>query len=323
MTSTKRLAWIDWAKALLIWLMVWGHAGLKGYAHAYVYAFHMPAFFIISGYLYKPHKWQATIKSFLIPVLAFSSIYLFYYLIKMALKGEYISIYSIAMMITPPLYKIDNGEYITLFTGLWFIEVLIFCRFLLGDIKLFSFIRTHYKVMLPALIIIATLEPLYREYMHPLDSWDIYRVIYCMPYMMVGIMLKEHSSKLLNIRKCILAIMAMIYVVMTYFNTYVDISGNKLGINYIYTFINAIITSLLFFNILTELKASDIIVVFSVGTLLILGLHSIILQCCDSIIRHYSFHNITLLKSFIVMALCYFPIKWSMKSVPILLGKAK
>lgn len=82
--------------------------------------------------------------------------------------------------------------------------------------------------------------------MHPLDSWDIYRVIYCMPYMMVGIMLKEHSSKLLNIRKCILAIMAMIYVVMTYFNTYVDISGNKLGINYIYTFINAIITSLLF-----------------------------------------------------------------------------
>ena len=65
---SDRENWIDWTKAILIWLMVLGHARLNGILLDFVYAFHMPAFFVISGYLYKPHNFIHTIKSFGIPI---------------------------------------------------------------------------------------------------------------------------------------------------------------------------------------------------------------------------------------------------------------
>lgn len=47
----KRLDYIDRAKGILIILMVIGHIWQKGYLFDFIYAFHMPGFFIISGML--------------------------------------------------------------------------------------------------------------------------------------------------------------------------------------------------------------------------------------------------------------------------------
>ena len=41
------------AKALCIILMVVGHSGCPAYLHDWIYLFHMPCFFLISGYLLK------------------------------------------------------------------------------------------------------------------------------------------------------------------------------------------------------------------------------------------------------------------------------
>ena len=44
--------WIDWAKAIGILLVVMGHVDTKlTGANALIYAFHMPLFFVVSGYL--------------------------------------------------------------------------------------------------------------------------------------------------------------------------------------------------------------------------------------------------------------------------------
>lgn len=47
----NRLDNIDWAKGLLIILAVIGHIWQAGTVHNFIYAFHMPAFFVISGML--------------------------------------------------------------------------------------------------------------------------------------------------------------------------------------------------------------------------------------------------------------------------------
>lgn len=47
----KRLDYIDTAKGILIICMLFGHIFLDGLPHQLIYAFHMPAFFIISGIL--------------------------------------------------------------------------------------------------------------------------------------------------------------------------------------------------------------------------------------------------------------------------------
>lgn len=103
----KRENWIDWSKAILIWLMVLGHAGLSGMPREFVYAFHMPAFFIISGYLYKPHSCLRTLKSFGIPILFFSVINLSFVLLKMSMKGESIVLVDLLGKIPPPLLQMQ------------------------------------------------------------------------------------------------------------------------------------------------------------------------------------------------------------------------
>ena len=49
--SNKRNASLDIAKAICIILMVIGHSGCPTYLHDFVYMFHMPCFFFISGWL--------------------------------------------------------------------------------------------------------------------------------------------------------------------------------------------------------------------------------------------------------------------------------
>ena len=47
----KRDLTLDLAKAICIILMVIGHSGCPDYLHRFIYMFHMPCFFFISGYL--------------------------------------------------------------------------------------------------------------------------------------------------------------------------------------------------------------------------------------------------------------------------------
>ena len=47
----QRFHWIDWAKVILIYLMVVGHCFPIKWQYNLIYAFHMPAFFFISGFL--------------------------------------------------------------------------------------------------------------------------------------------------------------------------------------------------------------------------------------------------------------------------------
>lgn len=52
MESTKRVRWLDSVKGLAIVLVVWGHIALyAGAARVFVYAFHLPVFFVVTGIL--------------------------------------------------------------------------------------------------------------------------------------------------------------------------------------------------------------------------------------------------------------------------------
>ena len=52
--ETKRIEWLDVIKALGIILVYFGHAHVSGYI--YIYMFHMPMFFIISGFCWNEEK---------------------------------------------------------------------------------------------------------------------------------------------------------------------------------------------------------------------------------------------------------------------------
>lgn len=50
---TQRKNWIDWLKAFGMVMIVWGHCFPRGGMSEFLYAFNVPLFFIISGYLTK------------------------------------------------------------------------------------------------------------------------------------------------------------------------------------------------------------------------------------------------------------------------------
>jgi len=56
--NDRRFNWIDWAKTFGIYLVVLGHAfapkeGIALEARNFIYTFHMPLFFFLSGFLFK------------------------------------------------------------------------------------------------------------------------------------------------------------------------------------------------------------------------------------------------------------------------------
>lgn len=70
-----RLEWVDVAKGLGIILVVIAHAWTQGRVRDTIYAFHMPLFFVLSGYVARPHPMgdflRRQIRSMLVPYIAF------------------------------------------------------------------------------------------------------------------------------------------------------------------------------------------------------------------------------------------------------------
>ncbi len=50
---THRLTEIDFIKGFGILLVLIGHSGISGFPYVWIYGFHMPLFFIVSGLFYK------------------------------------------------------------------------------------------------------------------------------------------------------------------------------------------------------------------------------------------------------------------------------
>ena len=79
----QRLKWIDIAKAIAIILMVVGHSSIPSFISDFIYAFHMPLFFIASGWTTNWNKYSFSdfIKkkfgSLLLPFIVYSIIVLF------------------------------------------------------------------------------------------------------------------------------------------------------------------------------------------------------------------------------------------------------
>ena len=62
--SKKRILWADYAKFVAIYLVVLGHADLPfGDSRNFIYLFHLPLFFLISGYFDNSLKYNFKTKA--------------------------------------------------------------------------------------------------------------------------------------------------------------------------------------------------------------------------------------------------------------------
>ena len=86
----ERIKWIDYGKAIAIFMVMWGHTGLYGPVYVAQYMFSMPFFFFASGYLFSFDKYpdyknflKRRIKQIIVPYLLFHFVnYLFWFFIS-------------------------------------------------------------------------------------------------------------------------------------------------------------------------------------------------------------------------------------------------
>lgn len=81
MVGTKRrIEYIDIAKALGVFLVLAGHTGLPLPFRSWIYSFHMPLFFFISGIWFRKRPWKDSlvrgIGAYLVPYLGYSVVFL-------------------------------------------------------------------------------------------------------------------------------------------------------------------------------------------------------------------------------------------------------
>lgn len=163
-TSRKRETWADFVKGAAILLVVLGHSG-NPVLHHYIFWFHMPIFFIISGYFFKPIKstnelkpyiWKKA-KHFLIPYFFFGIIISLVLFILNLINGTASPLYFVKQ-IAMILYggRVANGT----LGVFWFITCL-FVTQILFTLLLLKF-KSKYKIAMALLIfyVLAHLESL-------------------------------------------------------------------------------------------------------------------------------------------------------------------
>ena len=176
--QNHRIEWIDIARGITIILVCLGHRDIPTGLTKWIYTFHMPAFFFISGYVTKYDGisfgafMKKKLKGLVIPYLSLGAVYiLLEFLYAMAFHKDF----QIVSMLTNLLkgHSIGSG---------WFIVALLV-------VELLSFALHHldWKIRLPIVILIVAGGFVLNSYIDNQLIWDI-------PAAMIGIFFFEFGS---------------------------------------------------------------------------------------------------------------------------------
>jgi fucose 4-O-acetylase-like acetyltransferase len=334
----KRILWIDYSKTIGIFLVILGHIKIAPEYSQFIYSFHMPLFFIISGFLEKNKSIKETIivglKTLLIP-------YLIMYLLSFIIwipsrilwhKELYENEAMLNGLVLKPLVGMLFGvgydtRYSTMMNiPLWFLFGLFFVKIIHSVlIKIFRGKAILYVIASIGIIgLVYLLKQTGVDLLFSIDS-----AIMTFPFFATGYLCKKfnglNSKIVLNI--IIINISFGLTLLLCKYNGRIDINGFNYGKNIIIFYISGIsgtvmtICISMLFN-----KRLKIITIISNGTIFILAFHSYFAAMVIRIIRMYGqglnlVVGITI--SVITLLSMVIPIIIVRKYMPIIIGKRK
>lgn len=295
--------------------MVVGHWTSNPLILAYIYSFHMPALFIISGYLYKPHSWYSTIASFAFPVLFFSLVNLLFQL--------FLGDRTIESALNPRiLYDIIHYRYglgTGLFMGDWFLWVLIGLRFFFGDIGFFKPLKRYYLPIAILCVAYMTFESCLISVNTIFRGYYVGLMIPSLAFFSLGLWLKDSILSPKDVPVKYISLLLLLFVVLPFVNGKCSINSDEYGRSYLLFAINAALSTILLFTIAARIPSIKFVRTISKGTLVVLGTHMPILR----ILRLLLPETLSFTFPFITIILCYYIIIACERYCPMLLGKSR
>lgn len=158
--KSYRIEWIDITKGIAIFLMVIGHTSIPKCVSNYIWSFHMPLFFLISGVLYDADKYNSfskmirrRVQTLIVPYVFFSLV-VFYgmFLLDMAdIKELYLGWNGYALWFIPVLFITEIMfnriiKYVRLFKENYSTEIIAIVLSLLGFVL--SIVKIHFPFKL-------------------------------------------------------------------------------------------------------------------------------------------------------------------------------
>lgn len=286
----KRIIWADYVKAFTIWLMVLGHSSLNNDALMnFITSFHVPVFFLISGYFEKGHNrtilyrikkgWQQLV----LPFIFFNILGLLSCWISPYLHPElYYNIHGYKIFTNAILGIFLMDDFVTSYSYLpvgptWFLISLFICKVLFGifiQISKMEKFKKYISYILFLLLIIILYQP--QIHFASIDSAAM-----AFPFYVMGFYLKEYKvlSKKIPLKILVPVFISAVCVlwILSQYNGFVGVDGGNFGNSIILFYCDAIIGSfmIIFFSMILSYKDSNIRILSFIGenTLTILGVH--------------------------------------------------
>lgn len=298
---TKRIEWVDITKGIAIFLMVCGHTSIPQSVSNWIWSFHMPLFFIMSGALFNATKYPnfscfllKRVHTLVIPYIILSFVVL---------------LINDNVLIVEWLYKGWNNGY-----ALWFIPVLFFA-------EIYSYFIIHYghgvkKVLFWAGIIGSTG---YLLSFYGIRFWyNVDVSFYACFFYLIGYLLRNRLKQGLFCNWFLIFGILFLKIVLSQICPRTDMASNTCGWYGLNAF-NALLGTLAIIMIAKKdvLKKNNIVRTFFVwagqNTLVILGLSQVVNvqlkfvmenmpmpEFINFIIRHFSLWIILWLLSVII-----------------------
>lgn len=230
-TNPQRAGDVDLLRCFGIVLMIMGHIGFGGTFDKYIHAFHMPLWFVISGYFFneKKNTYEHIIKkirTLLIPYLFFSVCYE----ILWTLKGHE-QWYGIVW---------PNTIQVPLNGALWFLPAMF-----MVDIVSFLFLKyiplKFNFIIFPMIAIMGSFHLISLPF--SADS-----ALVGIGFFFIGYLIKRYGEKLLNLDTCYVLMLFILNIFGIFYNEYVNVRSNQYG-NILLFWINAVVAVITFWNI--------------------------------------------------------------------------
>lgn len=277
---------IDILKAIGILLMVFDHAGFGSTAHIFIQSFHMPLFFIVSGYLWKQRPFGKVVsirfRTLLVPYFFFS--FLYFCLSAMVLRRNQFDALIVLKAIF--LFPTDLFNH-SWFSALWFLP----CMFLTSiTYAILSKYKFFYKAV--CVLIITTLGAIWSSTSDVMLPFCLEPFTAALMFMLIGEAIRKFNLdyKIFSL-KCSTILLMVCWAILTYLNKSVDMRSARFNIVPLY-FLNGVLGTLAFWGLSRWINAwhfrtADMIQ----KSLQFVGVYSIVYLCIHQlplfILKHY------------------------------------
>lgn len=319
-TQLGRIVWLDYAKVIGMFLVIVGHLPFK--FNFAISLFHMPLFFMLSGYLYKRRCLKGELirsgKALILP-------YIFYNLLIGIVHTLVFRDNPFELLRYIVLFEQEQLPYA--FRAMWFLISLFTMRIISSLVGKYS---------LPISLILFTSCCLYKyicglEYITS-DPFQITSTILCYIFFEIGRYMKVSSTRTVHqpYRKSIMYIMLATYLVICAIILLcvrlnhmreVNLFRSFYGDNIIVFLITSITISFMYMHTMSIFfkKNNKLIEELSNGMIFILCSHQLVIVLCNEFCEFNSVTSILFALLFIFLSI--YPIRFLRKYLPIALGR--